>query len=69
MVPAASRERSGEIKRTVGLSHPGAAQSFWTCVFPFVHVCKEAHIPVCDGLRLEHVCGAVEMKDSTGSHV
>lgn len=45
MVPAASRERSGEMKRTVGSPCPGADGAQWfslsTCV------CKEVRIPMC----------------------
>lgn len=74
MVPAASRERSGEMKRTVGSPCPGAdgEQCFLNvCVFPSVCVCvrKRTFLRVYDRLRLEHVCVAVEMKDSTGCHV
>ena len=68
------------MKRTVGSPCPGAdgAQCFLNvcfslrvCVCVCVCVCvrKRTFLRACDRLRLEHVCVAVEMKDSTGCHV
>lgn len=65
------------MKRTVGLATSRSRRSTVSlkplCFFPPVRVSVGAHSCVCvykcDGLTLEHVCAAVEMKGSTGCHV